>query len=124
MPSITRTLGQSSLLPGSTIANGFIFTSGIVAPAVMAAIGTDADIPFDEQVRAAVDHMLAVLAESGAGPAEVMRVEAFLASSDDMAAWNDEFVRVWPVPGPARTTTITGFTSPIIRFEIQAIAAL
>ena len=124
MTDIERTPGQSPILPGSTIANGVVYTSGIVSPRAFAAIGSDTVIPFADQVSEAVYQLLVVLAASGTSADRVLKIDAYLADAADTARWNEEFLKVWPDLRPARTTLVTGFTSPVILFELQAIAVL
>ena len=117
---LSRTPGQTPMLPGAVRSGGLVFTSGIVAPEVLAG-GSAA---FGDQVASAMTALLEVLAAAGAGPQHVVKLEAFLASADDFAEWNTEFLKVWPEPGPARTTLVAGFAVPRILFEVQAVAAV
>jgi enamine deaminase RidA (YjgF/YER057c/UK114 family) len=122
MTALLRTSGQSGMLPGSVSAGGIIFTSGIVAASALASIGTERRIPVADQISGAIAALLEVLADAGSDTAHVLRIEAFLASADDLPTWNAAFLDLWPTPGPARTTLIAGFTSPAIAFELQATA--
>ena len=117
---LLRTAGQSPLLPGAVRAGTLVYTSGIVAPT---ALGGTAP-PFAEQAMEAMTALLAALAEAGTTPADVVKLEAFLADPADFTAWNEVFVGVWPEPGPARTTLITGFAAPGVLIELQAVAVL
>jgi 2-iminobutanoate/2-iminopropanoate deaminase len=116
--TIIRTPGQVPALPGAVRAGAFVCTSGVVSPEVL----SGADVPFDRQAEGAMRVLLSALADAGAGPEHVVRLEAFLADRGDFAAWNAVFAGVWPVPGPARTTLVSGFAAPGVRIELQAIA--
>lgn len=120
MAILTRTPGQLPSLPGSVTANGFVYTSGIIDPAAQ---GPDAP-PFAEQAAAAMAVLLATLTAAGTHAAHVVKLEAFLADAADFTAWNAEFAKTWPEPGPARTTLVAVFALPTVRFEVQAVAAL
>ncbi|KUO16408.1 PhzF family phenazine biosynthesis protein [Streptomyces dysideae] len=122
--SIHRTPGQLPILPGSVTANGFVFTSGIIAPSVIKAMQTGGTVPFAQQVTESVDALLAELKAAGSAHDRVVSLDAFLASASDVPRWNEEFLRVWPTPGPARMTLITGFTHPAVLFELRATAVV
>lgn len=115
---VVRTPGQSPLLPGAVRAGSLVHTSGIVAPS---AFGPD-PVPFAQQATEALDTLIGYLDAVGATATDVVKVEAFLASADDFAAWNDAYVRIWPEPGPARTTLISRFAAPGVGIEVQAVA--
>ncbi len=121
---IVRTPGQSAMLPGAVRAGAILYTSGIVAPSAFAAIRTGAKIPAEQQIGEALEFLVQTLRGAGAEPKNVLKVEAFLSSADLMTEWNSRYLEVWPMPGPARTTLIASFTSPVIHFEVQAIAAV
>jgi 2-iminobutanoate/2-iminopropanoate deaminase len=122
MSGLVRVIGQSPILPGAVVGNGMVYTSGIVAPATMAGLADGTRIPAARQVAEAVDYLLDVLDRAGSSPDRVLKVESFLSTSELMPVWNEVFLRVWPVPGPARTTVVVGFTSPLIDFELHAVA--
>jgi 2-iminobutanoate/2-iminopropanoate deaminase len=75
-----------------------------------------------EQARAALANLAAVLAEAGAGLADVVRCGVFLADMADFAEMNEVYAEVFPDPLPARTTvgvTLSGF-----KVEIDCVAVL
>lgn len=117
---ITRTPGQSPMLPGAVRAGSIVYTSGVVAPS---ALGPD-PVPFAQQAADALETLVGYLRDVGASTEHVVKVEAFLASADDFAAWNDAYAKIWPQPGPARTTLISQFAVPGVGIEIQAVAVL
>jgi 2-iminobutanoate/2-iminopropanoate deaminase len=119
--TITRTPGQSPMLPGTVSTNGFAFTSGIVSPSALAGTGP---VAVEVQIAETLAQLVQVLADAGTTPERVVKIDAFLASASDFAAWNEGFLRLWPTPGPARTTLVVGFANPAVLFELNAIAAL
>jgi 2-iminobutanoate/2-iminopropanoate deaminase len=125
MAGLVRTAGQTPMLPGAVVAGGLAYTSGIIDPSIIdtGAFGPQAP-PFAAQAAAALGVLLQVLADAGTDPAHVVKLEAFLADRADFAAWNEAYLKIWPEPGPARTTIVTGFALPTVRIEIQAVAAL
>jgi 2-iminobutanoate/2-iminopropanoate deaminase len=118
-----RTAGQSPILPGTVSANGFVFTSGLISPAAFAAIPTGAQVPAEQQIVDTVATLRETLAAAGVGVEDVVKISAFLSSADLVAAWNEAFLSVWPEGGPARTTLVVGFVSPVVHFELEAVAA-
>lgn len=124
MPTLIRTAGQSAILPGTVTANGFVFTSGLVAPSAFAAMSAGGDVPAGQQIREAVALLRSTLAEAGADVADVVKLTAYLSSAELFGQWNEVFLSVWPEPGPARTTLVAGFASPVIHVELEAVAAL
>lgn len=124
MPNLIRTPGQSPMLPGSVTANGLVFTSGLISPAAVKAMTDGGDVPADRQIREAVGVLEATLAAAGAGLADVVKLTAYLSSEGLFGAWNEVFLSAWPEPGPARTTLVAAFVSPVVHFELEAVAAV
>ena len=119
--TITRTPGQSPILPGTVSANGFTFTSGLVSASALASAEA---VAVDAQIAETLAQLVQVLADAGTTPDRVVRIDAYLASAADLPAWNEGFLGLWPTPGPARTTLVVGFANPAVLFELNAIAAL
>lgn len=122
---LTRVPGQSPLLPGAVRAGDTVYSSGIVSPSAFARFGVEEStdpVPFATQAREALDTLLDVLAASGVTSDSVIRLECFLSDARHFAEWNAAFARVWPEPGPARTTLVVGFPTAAIDIEVQAIA--
>jgi 2-iminobutanoate/2-iminopropanoate deaminase len=120
MAGLARTPGQTPMLPGAVVAGGLAYTSGIIDPG---ALGPQPP-PFAAQAAAVLAVLLRVLAEAGTDAAHVVKLEAFLADRADFAAWNEAYLKIWPEPGPARTTIVTGFALATVRIEIQAVAVV
>lgn len=126
MPKLRRAPGQSPMLPGAVLAGDLAFTSGIVSPRVLRALGAGStpDLDFRAEADDALDALLTALEAVGATAENVVKLEAFLADPADFPAWNDAFLRIWPEPGPARTTLVSAFAMPGVRIEVQAVAAV
>lgn len=122
---LMRTPGQSPMLPGAVRAGGIIYTSGVISGTVMTAMGDPAapPVPIEIQAREALEVLLKAIAEAGGSPETVVKVEAFLAHPEDFEAWNSEYLKIWPAPGPGRTTLVVTFPAPGVLIELQAVAA-
>ncbi len=124
MTTLTRTPGQNPMLPGAVRAGGLVHTSGIVSPSAMAALGTTETVPGAQQTAEAFDELVRVLADAGAGPEDVVKLDVFLASRTMFDVLNARFRTVWPEPGPARTTLVAELVDPSILVELQAVAVV
>jgi reactive intermediate/imine deaminase len=75
-----------------------------------------------EQTERALRNLDAVLRAAGASPADVVRMDCYLTSFDDFAAFNEVYARWFPAPDPpARTTVIVGL-APGLLVEVTALA--
>jgi 2-iminobutanoate/2-iminopropanoate deaminase len=119
---ITRTPGQSAMLPGSVSAGDLVWTSGLVSPSALAAIATGDDVPARQQIRETLALLRSTLDEAGVSIDRVVRIDAYVSGADLVPVWNELYVEVWPEPGPARITLVVGFVSPVIHFELMATA--
>lgn len=101
---------------------GTLYLSGRadVDPATLA-VRSDS---FEGQARSVLRDVARVLEERGSSLVEVLRVECYLASASDFAAWNLAFEETFPPPRPARTTLVTDFAVPGVLIEVQATAAV
>ena len=73
------------------------------------------------QTRKAFENLLTCLRAAGCEPADVIKVNAYLADLDDFAAFNEVYGAIFQEPYPARTTV--GVTLPGgILVEVEAIA--
>jgi reactive intermediate/imine deaminase len=75
-----------------------------------------------EQTRVALENLEAVLAQAGAGLADVVRCGVFLANMADFTAMNEVYAQTFPQPLPARTTV--GASLPGFLVEIDCVAVL
>lgn len=75
----------------------------------------------EEQARRALANLAACLAAAGAGLADVLKVNVYLADLGDFPGFNAVYADVFPQPYPARTTV--GVTLPAgLLVEIEAVA--
>src|SRR5215208_2679495 len=81
--------GDAPLLSDAIHLGELLFLSGRAAvdPATGALRAED----FAGQLRIVLDDALAVLAEAGSGPENVLRVECWLADAADFAEWNVQY---------------------------------
>lgn len=122
MTEIIRTPGQSSVLPGAVRAGNLILTSGAIGTSVFATLRNNERIPFAQQAAEALAEVIRHVEDAGGTTDTVLRIEAFIASKDYYPAWNAEFQKVWPVPGPARSVAVVELANPAILIELHAVA--
>ncbi len=127
-----KELNPSSIAPpfaryahGVEVPEGYrlILTSGQLG------LAADGTIPDDTAAQAEIcfANIAAILGEAGAGPADVVRINAFVTGREHMAAymatrdtWLSEVERL-----PASTLMIvSGFTRPEFTVEVEALAAV
>ncbi len=75
-----------------------------------------------EQTEQALRNAEAVLRGAGASLDHVIRMDCYLTSFDDFAAFNEVYARWFPAPDPpARTTVVVGL-APGLLVEVTALA--
>ena len=87
------------------------------------ATGELAGADVQAQTRQALANVAAVLAASGAGLDDVVRVGVFLTTPDDFGAMNEAYGAFWGADPPARTTVSVGLPGQL-QVEIDAMAVL
>ncbi len=105
--------------PGA-MAHGFVLTAGQVAWDERGEVVGIGDVR--AQTRQTLQNVLSVLAEAGAGPADVLKCTVYLTEMGNFQIMNEEFARVFPVDPPARTTVQARLADPEMLVEIEAIA--
>ena len=89
-------------------------------------VGVDGSVPSDAaaQARLCFRAIAAILGEAGMSLVDVVRVNAYVAGAEHLAAYmkvRDEFM---PKPPPASTLlVVSGFSRPEFKVEIEAVAA-
>jgi len=73
------------------------------------------------QAEQAIKNIAAILAASGCGLADVLKVSVFLADIGDFPAMNDVYARLFSPPLPVRTTVQAGLAAGAL-IEVDAIA--
>jgi 2-iminobutanoate/2-iminopropanoate deaminase len=75
------------------------------------------------QAEQAIKNVAAILAASGCGLSDVLKVSVFLADIDDFNAMNDVYSGLFSQPFPVRTTVQAGLARGAL-IEVDAIAQL
>lgn len=101
----------------ATSAGGFVFTTGQIP----AAPGQKLDT-FEDEVRATLTHLASVLAEAGSGLESIVKLNAFLSSSEQLAVYNRVYETFFTAHRPARTTVCVGLWG--VSMEIDCIAVV
>lgn len=100
---------------------GLVYVSGQLG---MLPDGTHtADRPFTEQVRAAMDNVLRVLAAAGLGPEDVIKVTAYIVGVDNWPAFNGVYAEMMGDSRPARAVVPVPELHHGYLVELEAIAA-
>lgn len=105
--------------PG-TCAGGWVFTSGQVAWNERAELVGIGDVRV--QTRQVLSNVRAVLAEAGAGMADVLKCNVYLTDIRNFQVMNEEFAAAFPHDPPARTTVQATLAEADMLVEIEAIA--
>jgi 2-iminobutanoate/2-iminopropanoate deaminase len=105
--------------PGIVAEGRFVYVSGQGPLRHGAVVGESVA----EQTRITLENLAAVLAEAGAGLADVVRCGVFLADMADFAAMNDVYAGYFPRPLPARTTVGAALAAGM-KVEIDCVAVL
>ncbi|MFC5133291.1 MULTISPECIES: Rid family detoxifying hydrolase [Haloferacaceae] len=82
------------------------------------------DAPIAEQTERALDNLLAVLAEAGAEPEDVLKTTVFLADIDDFEEMNEVYAGYFEESPPARSAVQAGALPKGIGVEIEAVASV
>ena len=99
-----------------------IFCSGQLGVAKDGAVPRDVE----GQARLCFAAIAAILAEGGMGLADVVRLNAYVTSREDMAGYmkvRDEFMSASREPPASTLMIVSGFTRPEFRVEVEAVAA-
>lgn len=114
------------------VAGGFVFVSGTssrraddtIAGAEADELGTTA-LDIRVQTRAVLENIRDLLAEVGAGLADLVSVTTYLVSMNDFGGYNEVYGEFFDEGGPARTTVaVHQLPHPHLLIEIQAVALL
>ena len=115
--SVEPPVGRLPFSP-SVSAPPFLFVSGQASVDRTGAIVTDT---FEGEMRRSLENVKAVLAASHLSLRDVVQVRSYVASQDDLAAYNVIYREYFTEPYPARTTLI-GCLGTILKFEIDVTA--
>lgn len=104
----------------AVIANGFVFTAGLIPTDPVTGALIDGDVA--AQTRRVLETMKIILEEAGSGLDKVVKTTVYLASLNDFEVMNAVYETYFPADRPARTTYEPG-TLPIgAKVEIEAVA--
>jgi 2-aminomuconate deaminase len=118
--------------PHVKVAGRFVFVSGTssrraddtIAGAEVDELGTTA-LDIRVQTRAVLENIRDLLAEVGAGLADLVSVTTYLVSMNDFGGYNEVYGEFFDEGGPARTTVaVHQLPHPHLLIEIQAVALL
>lgn len=84
--------------------------------------GTFIPDTFDEEFRRSIENLLAVIAEAGATPEQIVRIGAYVRDESALPRFNELYRAAFAHPRPARTTVAMGFQ--FLQFEIEAVLYL
>lgn len=115
-----RTAGGPHYSP-FVMAGGFIFVSGQL-PLLPGRDTALASAPFAAQVEQALHNLETVLADAGAGLAQVVKTTVYLSDIDDWGEVDAIYARFFGTNRPARSVVPTGPLHFGFRIEIEAIA--
>jgi len=104
--------------PGIVAEGRFVYVSGQAPIRDGVVIGESTG----EQTRVVIENLATVLAEAGAGLADVVRCGVFLANMADFDEMNEVYGAMFPQPLPARTTV--GAVLHGFNVEIDCVAVL
>jgi reactive intermediate/imine deaminase len=82
------------------------------------------DAPIAEQTEQALDNVVAVLAQGGAEPQDVLKVTVYLDDIEDFDAMNETYADYFEQEPPARSAVGVEALPKGVGVEIEAIAAI
>ncbi|MFC4439362.1 MULTISPECIES: Rid family detoxifying hydrolase [Natrialbaceae] len=82
------------------------------------------DEPIERQTEQALDNLVAVLEEGGAGVDDILKVTIFLDDIDDFDAMNETYAGYFDDEPPARSAVEVAALPKGVGVEIEAIASL
>lgn len=118
--------------PHSRRAGEFVYVSGTSARRPDNTIeGADVDelgttsLDIRVQTRAVLENIKGILADHGAGLADLVQVTTYLVSMNDFGGYNEVWASYFDETGPTRTTVaVHQLPHPHLLIEIQAVAHL
>ncbi|GAB6879116.1 Rid family detoxifying hydrolase [Halorubrum gandharaense] len=99
-----------------------VFTAGQIPLTPDGELLDDASIA--EQTEQALDNLVAVLAEAGAEPTDVLKTTVFLADIDDFDEMNETYATYFEAEPPARSAVEAGGLPKGAGVEIEAVASV
>jgi 2-aminomuconate deaminase len=118
--------------PHSRRVGDFVYVSGTsarrpdntIAGADVDELGTT-NLDIRVQTRAVLENIKTILADHGAGLADLVQVTSYLVSMNDFGGYNEVWAEHFDESGPTRTTVaVHQLPHPHLLIEIQAVAYL
>lgn len=103
----------------ATIANGFIFLSGLIPTAGAEEIST---MTIEDQIGAVLNDLDVVLRACASSTGSIVKSTCYLVNADDFAVFNQIYGDFLVAPFPARTTVVTQLAAPGVLFEMDVVA--
>jgi reactive intermediate/imine deaminase len=82
------------------------------------------DAPIERQTEQALDNLMAVLSQGGAGMEDVLKVTVYLDDIDDFDAMNETYAGYFEQEPPARSAVEVGALPKGVGVEIEAVASV
>ena len=119
--TVTPAAPNPNLSPATKFGN-LVFVSGQTGRhPVTGEIGKD----IREQTRNVLERIKVILTAAGTSLDHVLSAMTHLTRREDLAAYNEEYARYFPVNKPARTTvTVASLNAPELLIEITVIACI
>lgn len=99
-----------------------VFTAGQIPLTPDGELLADEDV--ETQTEAALDNLVAVLDEAGAGPEDVLKTTVFMADIDDFDRMNETYADYFDEEPPARSAVEAGALPKDVAVEIEAVATI
>ena len=106
----------------ATTDGSLLFTAGQIPLTPDGDLLDEASI--EEQTEQALDNLVAILEEEGAGPEDVLKVSVFLSDIDDFEAMNETYAGYFDDEPPARSALEVAALPKGVGVEIEAVASL
>ncbi|MFB6236193.1 MAG: Rid family detoxifying hydrolase [Halopenitus sp.] len=99
-----------------------VFTAGQIPLTPDGELLADEDV--ETQTEAALDNLVAILDEAGAGPEDVLKTTVFMADIDDFDRMNETYASYFDEEPPARSAVEAGALPKDVAVEIEAVATI
>ena len=106
----------------ATTDGSLLFTAGQIPLTPDGDLLDEASI--EEQTEQALDNLVAILEEEGAGPEDVLKVSVFLSDIEDFEAMNETYAGYFDDEPPARSALEVAALPKGVGVEIEAVASL
>lgn len=77
-----------------------------------------------DQAQRCIGNIAAILKAAGGSLADIVKATVYLRDAADWKGFNEEYVKLMPLPLPARTSAIVELKNPDMKVEMEVIAVL